>query len=134
MKTKQSPKHLMLRFAFRRQSIAILSMLAQAPLRYTDLMNRFNMTKKSSGYFAHYLRYLRNFGVITHYAQTGEYDITGRGKEILKTWNMFNEKFATENQDQICHNSDGSNEHEFFKMCKSCGIIIFPKNAKEGLQ
>jgi predicted transcriptional regulator len=123
----------MLRFAFRRQSIAILKMLSSAPLRYTELMQRFNMSKRSSGYFAHYLRHLKSFGVITHYGQSGQYDITEKGKVIIKTYDTFNEKFATENQDQICHNSDGSNEHDFFKMCKSCGIIVYPKGAAEGL-
>lgn len=106
------------------ESNAILKVLKRFKrLTFMELMGYTGRERSESGQLSYHLRKLKDGGFIKHDHLT-HYEITKRGLTILKMVDfLVQEKFVTENQEEICQNSTGSYEHEFVQICKHCAYI-----------
>jgi len=113
-----------LSFGFKRDSVKILSCLADSRNKhthYTDMMHKINFNNKYS-IFAYYIKRCLKYGLIT-VDRTKSYSITAKGRIILKMFHQLDEKFICENPLDICQNSDGDYLHKFNQVCVNCGSV-----------
>lgn len=113
-----------LSFGFKRDSVKILSCLADSKNKhthYTDMMMKINFRTKNS-IFAYYVKRCVKYGLIT-VDRTKSYSITDKGRIVLKMFHQLDEKFICENPLDICQNSNGDYEHKYNSVCVNCGNV-----------
>lgn len=104
--------------------LSILNMLSvMDSAAFSIIKNRVMVPSKNiSGKFAYQMRKLTRQKLVIK-SCNGQYQLSEKGKFFIKLVESLQEKFITENQDEICKNAKAG-EHQYITVCRFCSKMM----------